>query len=228
MRINPLQELPHLNLGWLLLPDDAAAAEGHFVEAARLVPDKGSVYLGLGLARLNQGQPARATHALALECLNDPRFLVSPLWKDESLAGLRDPTLSELDSMLQGLQQKLPADSWPGSEVRYVRALAAWVSGRAEAENVAQVATTAARRAFFATNPDRWWVSASGAVSYQRARGGYPVLSRIPDMPPPVDVFGVIEEERTHRELGFLFPNKGWLPTRLLVERLGNPDQPKP
>jgi tetratricopeptide (TPR) repeat protein len=76
--LNPDQEIAHFNLGWLLLVSDPAGAEHHFLAAARLVPDKGGVYFGLGLSRLNQARPAGAALAFALECLNEPRFLASP------------------------------------------------------------------------------------------------------------------------------------------------------
>ena len=56
--LNPDQEIAHFNLGWLLLAPDPVVAEKHLLAAAHLVPDKGGVYFGLGLARLNQGRIA--------------------------------------------------------------------------------------------------------------------------------------------------------------------------
>src|SRR5436305_12591748 len=42
----------HFNLGWLSLDDSQpAAAARHFSAAARIVPDKGGVYFGLGIDR---------------------------------------------------------------------------------------------------------------------------------------------------------------------------------
>src|SRR6185295_4156674 len=96
LRLNRDQEIAHFNLGWLLVVSEPAAAEEHFVAAARLVPDKGGVYFGLGLARLNQGQRDNAARAFALECLNDPAFLVSPWWKTSALRETRTNTLARL------------------------------------------------------------------------------------------------------------------------------------
>lgn len=90
--LNPDQEIAHFNLGWLLLVRDSAAAERHFLAAARLVPDKGGVYFGLGLARMNQGRRELAARAFAIECLNDPAFLTSGWWRQPVIASLRDDT----------------------------------------------------------------------------------------------------------------------------------------
>ncbi|MBI5689835.1 MAG: O-antigen ligase family protein [Verrucomicrobia bacterium] len=98
---NPDQEIAHFNLGWLLLVRDPAGSERHFRTAARLVPDKGGVYFGLGLACLNQRRPAAAVRALALECLNDPAFLQSPWWREPALAAVRDRAAAELAELLR-------------------------------------------------------------------------------------------------------------------------------
>jgi tetratricopeptide (TPR) repeat protein len=101
---NPDQEIAHFNLGWLLLVRDPAAAERHFRAAAHLVPDKGGVYFGLGLAQLNQGRRDDAARAFALECLNDPRFLSSPWWREPSIAPLRDASAADLAQFLTQLK----------------------------------------------------------------------------------------------------------------------------
>ncbi len=80
LRLDPDQELCHFNLGWLYLNRDAALAENHFIKAAHLVPDKGGVYLGYGLSLLHQQKAEKAHHVLALETINDPRFITSPIW----------------------------------------------------------------------------------------------------------------------------------------------------
>ncbi len=95
LRLNPDQEIAHFNLGWLLVVSDPAAAEKHFFAAAHLVPDKGGVYFGLGLARLNQGKRDAAAKALALECVNEPLFLASPWWNIPDIAALRDAAATE-------------------------------------------------------------------------------------------------------------------------------------
>ena len=100
LRLNPDQEIAHFNLGWLLVVPDPAAAEKHFLAAAHLVPDKGGVYFGLGLARLNQGKRDGAARALALECLNEPLFLASPWWNVREIAALREATAMEYYRMM--------------------------------------------------------------------------------------------------------------------------------
>jgi tetratricopeptide (TPR) repeat protein len=94
LALNADQEIAHFNLGWLLLVRDPKGAERHFRAAARLVPDKGGVYFGLGLAQLNQGGAPRAARAFALECLNDPAFMASPWWREPAIAAVRDRTES--------------------------------------------------------------------------------------------------------------------------------------
>ncbi len=106
LALNPDQEIAHFNLGWLLVTREPTAAERHFRAAARLVPDKGGVYFGLGLALLNQGNRDAAAQAFALECVNDPAFLVSPWWREPSVAELREATAAALTrqrARLQGL-----------------------------------------------------------------------------------------------------------------------------
>lgn len=101
LALNPDQEIAHFNLGWLLLVREPAAAERHFRAAARLVPDKGGVYLGVGLARLNQGDAAGAARALALECMQDPAFLASPWWREPALAAVREAATAALAEFLR-------------------------------------------------------------------------------------------------------------------------------
>lgn len=100
LTLNADQEIVHFNLGWLLVVRDPASAERHFRAAAQLVPDKGGVYFGLGLARLNQGNATTAAHAFALECLNDPRFLSSPWWREPAIAATREAAAAAFASML--------------------------------------------------------------------------------------------------------------------------------
>ncbi len=89
-------EIAHFNLGWLRLGfGEADAAARQFAAAARLVPDKGGVYFGLGLAHLAAGRKADAVRAFALEPLNDPRHLTSPAWEIPLLAELRPAIRAE-------------------------------------------------------------------------------------------------------------------------------------
>jgi O-antigen ligase len=227
LALNPGQEIAHFNLGWLLLVRDPAAAEAHFLAAAHLVPDKGGVYFGLGLARLNQGHADTAAQAFALECLNDPVFVASPWWRTSALAPLRAPTAALVAQYYGELGGRLPPARWPGSEVRYTTALSAWLFGRLPGRAVAAVATTPARREFFARNPAPGMLLAAPARVYRRERPGYPVLMRNLDLPVPVDLFDVQENALATGPLAFLFPRKSWLPSPLLIEFLDNP-RPSP
>ena len=100
LTLNPNQEIAHFNLGWLLVVSEPAKAEQHFLAAAYLVPDKGGVYFGLGLARLNQGRNKAAATAFALECVNEPLFLASPWWNLPALAAQREATAAEFRRVL--------------------------------------------------------------------------------------------------------------------------------
>jgi len=166
---NPDQEIAHFNLGWLLVIRDPAAAERHFLAAACLVPDKGGVYFGLGLARLNHGDATGAAHAWALECLNDPLFLSSPWWQVEVLAARRGETMQRLETLWHQGESRFPPDRWLGRELRYTAALSHWFSGTAPAATVATAATTDERRRFFSAP-----VSPTGA-SQTSDMGGTPI-----------------------------------------------------
>lgn len=110
-------EFAHFNLGWLHLDlGEAPAAERHFRAAAQLVPDKGGVYFGLGLARFLRHDPAGAIRAFALELVNDPRFLTSPAWETPTLAPQVAAVHAELRRLLAELRAVHPAaavsDTW--------------------------------------------------------------------------------------------------------------------
>jgi O-antigen ligase len=130
LALNPHQEIAHFNLGWLLVVDDPGAAERHFLAAAHLVPDKGGVYFGLGLARLNQGHASHAASAFALECLNDPAFLHSPWWSVSAIAATRMAAAGALAQYLArpelapyraNLDPALLGQVPPGPETHYRR-----------------------------------------------------------------------------------------------------------
>jgi hypothetical protein len=245
---NPDQEIAHFNLGWLLVIRDPAAAERHFLAAARLVPDKGGVYFGLGLARLNQGNATGAEYAWALECLNDPLFLASPWWQVDAFAARRGATMRQLEALGRQGESRFPPEGWLGRELRYTVALSHWFSGEIPAAAVATLAPTAERRRFFSApgrsagefqtsdlggTPGHLQKSAtgpspatllSGAIRvYRRERTGYPVLMKNLDVQPPEDLFDVQEYPRMADSLHFLFPRKGWLPSPLLLEWLEAP-----
>ena len=196
LTLNPDQEIAHFNLGWLLLVPDPAKAEQHFLAAAHLVPDKGGVYFGLGLARLNQGNRAAAAHAFALECVNDPRFLASPWWTVPEIAAQRDATAAE-----------------------YTKVLAAWIPTPKTSNPWME--SQAARLASLA--PRLGQVSPGPEVNYRRERIGYPVLMRNSDFAPPFDLYDVREDPRFPASVSFPLPDKGWLPSPVLLKLLDAP-----
>lgn len=227
LALNPDQGIAQFNLGWLLVVRDPPAAERHFLAAARLWPDKGGVYFGLGLARLNQDRPAEAARAFALECVNDPSFAVSPWWRVPALAALRTPTAAAVAQIYRELAARLPPGHWPGSEVRYAAALGAWLSGSQTGREVAACATTARRRDFFQRDPAPAVLLAAAARPLRYEEPGYPVVMRDPDLPPPVDLFDAQENALAAGEFAFLFPAKGWLPSPQLLEFLDNSKPPQ-
>lgn len=86
---NPDLEYAHYNLGWLLLDSDPAASAAHFVRSAHLAPQRGAVYLGLGLARIRLNDTDGAVRAFAAEWLLDPTAAWSPIWGQPPLHDLR-------------------------------------------------------------------------------------------------------------------------------------------
>jgi Lipid A core - O-antigen ligase and related enzymes len=223
---DPHQEIAHFNLGWLLLVSEPVRAEKHFRAALRLVPDKGGVYFGLALARMNQGRADDpiVPRALALECLNDPLFLTSPWWRQQSFAEQRLATFAQLHALCRRAADALDARHDPRADTaRYIVALAAWFDDLGPASAAAAHAATPHRIQFFNSNPNPPDFSASPINAYRRTREGYPVLMRNLDLPPPVDLFDVQENLLAADLLGFLFPPKGWLPSPLLLELLDAP-----
>ncbi len=208
LALNPDQEIAHFNLGWLLLTAEPAAAENHFLSAAHLVPDKGGVYFGLGLAHLNQGRRDAAARAFALECLNDPAFAASPWWRDPAIAATRDATAAAFADYVPVVSERLPRDSWAAAQLSRVAALTPTL-GR------------------IPDGPER---------SYRRERTGYPVLMRNLDLPVPTDLFDVRELAPTASSPSLSsspplipsvspssaspLPPKGWLPSPLLLSLL--------
>lgn len=111
------EEYAHFNLGWLLLelgrPRDAAR---HFVATAQLVPDKGGVYFGLGLALQAAGRERAAIRAFALEWISDPSQLTSPAWEIPVLAPLRPAVRVETMRLYEELRTRdssaAAAEAW--------------------------------------------------------------------------------------------------------------------
>jgi O-antigen ligase len=166
LAINPDQEYCHFNLGWLLWLTDPAAADPHFRAAARLVPDKGGVYLGLGLSLLARDRRGAAVEALALEWLNDPQAMTSPLWTTPPLAAMRGDVAAAAHRQIA---RWLEAPALPDAVRRRLRYTAAlldwWLTGRGDAA-VLERDGTAGQRRFFAALPaieQRAFVPPAGA-----------------------------------------------------------------
>ncbi len=193
LALNPDQEIAHFNLGWLQLVPEPAKAEAHFRAAARLVPDKGGVYFGLGLARLNQGDRTGAALAFALECVNEPLFLASPWWTVPEIGALRPEATDQFMLLLDRAYREVNSIvSWPEKQARLLQAL----------------------------GPRLGHVSPGPETSYRRTRLGYPVLMRNADLAPAVDLYDVREDPRFPDSVPFPLPPKGWLPSPLLLKLL--------
>jgi len=225
LALNPDQEIAHFNLGWLLVVERPDLAERHFLAAAHLVPDKGGVYFGLGLARLNQGRRPDAAAAFALECVNDPAFLVSPWWRDPVIGTLRPATVARARQLLAAIAAgRAVAGTAEARDAAYLDGLGAWLVDTARPGQMLALANTSERAAYFARRTPRPDFAAAPVRAYRRERTGYPVLMRNLDLDAPLDVFVVQENTLAIGEYRFLFPAKGWLPGTLLVNLLDHPD----
>lgn len=190
---DPDQEIAHFNLGWLLLQAEPASAAQHFRETARLVPDKGGVYLGLSLALLAQGHADRAGVAAAAEMVNDPAFCASPMWNLPAFAPARG-------SILRVAAMQLDSIAPDDDRARRVASVFLWLAGDA---NAPAPGTGLTREDF---TP-----ALESATGVRRQRTAYPLLMRNADMPTPVDLQVVVDDPDTRRKLAPLFPAKGWL-----------------
>lgn len=122
-------EFAHFNLGWLLLEtNQPAQAVPHFKAAAQLVPDKGGVYFGLGLALRASGSQAAAVRAFAFEWINDPLAFTSPAWEVPDLAPLVPAIREEAGRVLETLASQSPAAARVGPWLRWW-----WRSGMQDA-----------------------------------------------------------------------------------------------
>lgn len=215
----PNQEIAHFNLAWLLVTTAPAEAAAHFRAAAALTPDKGGVHLGYAFCAINLGQPEKAIRALALETINDPLFLSSPYWQVPELAQLRADVLTDAQALLTApaFVESLQPTPRQAATARHVAGLLAWAAQGQSGPDQIAAGDTAERRVYFATHP-AWPAFAAAPIrTYHRSRTGYPVLMRNLDLAPPLDVFQVAESTLATDSLRFLFPEKGWLPTRWLV-----------
>ena len=124
------REFAHFNLGWLLLEmGQPAQAIPHFRAAAQLVPDKGGVYFGLGLALRASGNQTAAVRVFALEWINDPLAFTSPAWEVPDLAVLVPTIRDEAGRVLATLASQSPATASVGPWLRWW-----WESGTRQAQ----------------------------------------------------------------------------------------------
>ena len=153
LAVNPDQEYCHFNLGWLLWLQDPAGAADHFRAAARLAPDKGGVYLGLGLSLLARGDKDAAVEACALEWLNDPQAMASPLWSTPPLAALRGDVAAAAHRQIARWLEDRRTPVAVARQLRYVAALFDWwLTGRGDPAALARDGTPEQQR-FFAALP---------------------------------------------------------------------------
>jgi hypothetical protein len=94
-----------------------------------------------------------------------------------------------------------------------VAALLGWVVGEQSSAALPALCSTENRRQFFESARDADVVFAAEMQSYRRQRTGYPVVMRYPDVPPPIDLYPVLDNAKAAGTMAYLFPAKGWLPT---------------
>lgn len=129
LKIDSRQEICHFNLGWMILDTSPAMAEERFRDAARLVPDKGGVYFGMGLSLLGQRKLDAADEAFALECINDPRFMTAPIWSSPMLKERRKQVLEHVHATTLSIRENEMVSQNLDRELNYVGALALWLAG---------------------------------------------------------------------------------------------------
>ncbi|WP_271253583.1 O-antigen ligase family protein [Pseudanabaena sp. Chao 1811] len=89
---NPNNEAAYNAAAWLSLQQTSSSAapeaETYFRRALELLPLKKSLYFGLGVSLLRQGKTAEAIKAITTEVVNDPIFITSPMWSDDTFQAL--------------------------------------------------------------------------------------------------------------------------------------------
>jgi hypothetical protein len=168
LAVNPDREYCHFNLGWLLLPEDPAAAETHFRAAARFSPYRGGLYLGVGFSRLARNNRSAAANAFALEWLNDPQALASPVWDAPSLAPFRGEVVAAVRRVSRRWLDSGALPAAVQDQLRYVAALADWWTG-GSADAAALVRHGSAEQRWFFTH-----LEGLEAHAYTPARGRAP------------------------------------------------------
>jgi len=149
LAIDPDQEYCHYNLGWLLLPDDPAGAGKHFRAAARCSPYRGGVYLGIGLSALARHEKSAAANAFALEWLNNPQTMTSPLWDVPPLSAFRGEVVAALPRLTNRWLEQAALPAMLQNQLRYVAALTQWWSGASPEPAVLILCGSTEQRWFF-------------------------------------------------------------------------------
>jgi O-antigen ligase len=220
---NPDQEICETNLAWLLLSHDPALAEKHLLAAANLVPEKEGLGVGLARVALAAGRRDAAVDALAVECLIDPHFLVSPSWNDPANPDLRGPVLTAVHARATAMASEISLAPWQRAELLYLAGFADWLNGKIPPGAVVPVALDAAQRAFFGSDrPGQFLAQLAAAqaddiVLFRSQRPGYGVLMRNLDAPMPVDFYEARHYRLVMTEGAFLLPERLHLPGRLLL-----------
>lgn len=239
LEVYPEFDYAHYNLGWLLLLEDPAEASRHLHAAARIAPNKSRVYLGLGIALLNQGCKEAAVRAFALEFLNNPRSISLPLWDNEAMRGMREMALEEQSRLMGALLSSPACPPDLQGRLGYDLTLARWwLSGSpallTELEtkgNPAQAASWKARSkepaaaAKLHTHLTARIDSAPDlAAGVTQRRSSFNLLMRNHDGWAPADMESLPERKRVLDEAGTLFNPVGAIPAAFLLQELDRLD----
>ncbi|GBF80047.1 O-antigen ligase family protein [Aphanothece sacrum] len=108
IKVSPYNEFGYTNLGWLKLQlqGNFLAATKAFSQSVKLVPAKRGIMYGLGLSLLAQNKPQLALDSFILECLRDPLFMTSPLWRSPNLQLIYPQVLQGMISRYTELLEK--------------------------------------------------------------------------------------------------------------------------
>jgi hypothetical protein len=149
---SPYQEFGYTNLGWLQLDRDPRSAALSFARAAQLLPAKPKLFLGLGLALLEQDREELAFDAFSLEILRNPLIITSPYW--QLFPNLRSRYSSILQAAIarcSELLQRPDLDSQLRAHLRQVRGgIYWWLGDYPQAQSDWQQAGTPLSRAVLA------------------------------------------------------------------------------
>jgi hypothetical protein len=222
---NPDQEIAETNLAWVLLPDDPAASESHFLRAAAILPEKEGLGVGLARAELAQGKRDAAISALVAEVLMNPPYLFSPDWRESPFQEIHGPVLAAVTARATELARDPRLRPWQQSAVTFVGAVAQWRAGREKAVDVANVALSPEQRRFFASGEaqalaDSLARPGGDGLLMRARRPGYGVLMRNLDAPMPADFYWSRHDRKVVEAGMALIPGRLHLPGRILLAQL--------